>query len=162
MSTSRSPFDRNPLGGIGGFLIGLVVLYLLFKLAGFVFNIIWAVAPILFIASLIIDHKVFLGYVGSLKRLFQRNWVMGLAAGVLSLVLYPLVSVYLLGMALFKKKLKEKAEEADVRRNGEWADFEEVPMDPMDLDIDYEELPPPPEPLRREEKKDTKYDDLFE
>lgn len=162
MSTSRSPFDRNPLGGIGGFIIGLVLLYALFKLAGWFFTLLWWAAPVIFIASLIIDHKVFLGYVGSIKRLFQRNWIMGLVAGVLSLVLYPLVSTYLLGMALFKKKLKEKVAEADIQQNGQWVDFEEVPEEPMDLDIDYEELPPAPEPLSRDAKKDTRYDDLFE
>lgn len=163
MSSSRSPFDRSPLGGIGGFIVGLIFLYVLFKLAGWFFSLLWWAGPIIFIASLIIDHKVFLGYVGSIKRLFQRNWLMGLVAGVLSLMLYPLVSLYLLGMALFKKKLREKVVEEDVRRNGEWVDFEEVPEEPMDLDIDYEELPPPPEPLtRRREKDETRYDDLFE
>ncbi|WP_020570021.1 hypothetical protein [Neolewinella persica] len=162
MSSPRSPFDRSPLGGIGGFIVGLIILYALFKLAGVFFSILWWAGPFIFIASLIVDHKVFLGYVGSLKRLFQRNWLLGLAFGVLSLVLYPLVSAYLLGMALFKKKLKEKATEADVRRNGEWADFEEVPEEPMDLDIDYEELPPAPEPQLRRDKGDTEYDELFE
>jgi hypothetical protein len=162
MSTSRSPFDRSPLGGIGGFVVGLILLYVLFKLAGWLFSLLWWAGPFIFIASLIIDHKVFLGYIGSIKRLFQRNWVMGLVAGVLSVVLYPLVSSYLLGMALFKKKISEKAAEADVRRNGEWADFEEVPEEPMNLDIDYEELPPAPEPELRRRKEDTGYDELFE
>jgi hypothetical protein len=162
MSNSRSPFDRSPLGGIGGFIVGLVILYVLYRVAVGVFSLLWWAGPFIFIASLIIDHKVFLGNVGSIKRLFQRNWIMGLVAGVLSIVLYPLVSSYLLGMALFKKKISAKAAEADVRRNGEWADFEEVPEEPMNLDIDYEELPPAPEPELRRRKEDTGYDELFE
>ena len=161
MATSRSPFDRSPLGGIGGFIVGLVVLYVLFKLASWFFSLLWWAAPLIFIASLIIDHKVFLGYVGSVKRLFERNWILGLAAGVLSIVLFPIVSAYLLGMGLFKKKLKERVEQEDIRRNGEWADFEEVPEEPMDLEIPYEELPPPPEPEPRK-GRDTNYDELFE
>lgn len=161
MANSRSPFDRSPLSGIGGFLVGLVVLYVLFKLASWFFSLLWWAAPIIFIASLIIDHKVFLGYVGSIKRLFERNWMLGLVAGLLSILLFPIVAAYLLGMGLFKKKLKERAAEEDVRRNGEWADFEEVSEDPMDLEIPYEELPPPPEPQTRK-GKDTNYDDLFE
>ncbi|MTB51781.1 hypothetical protein [Lewinella sp. W8] len=161
MASPRSPFDRSPLGGIGGFIIGLVVLYVLFKLASWFFSLLWWAAPIIFIASLIIDHKVFLGYVGSIKRLFERNWLMGLAAGVLSIVLFPIVAAYLLGMGLFKKKLRERAEQADVRRNGEWAEFEDVSEDSMDLEIPYEELPPPPEPETRK-GRDTNYDELFE
>ncbi|MFT5997817.1 MAG: hypothetical protein ACI81P_000262 [Neolewinella sp.] len=162
MSSSRSPFDRSPLGGIGGFVVGLILLYVLFKLAWWFFSLLWWAGPFIFIASIIIDRSVFMGYIGSIKRLFERNWMMGLVAGVLSLVLYPLVSTYLLGMALFKKKIKEKAAEADVQRNGEWADFEEVPGEPMDMDIDYEELPPAPEPELRRRKDDTEYDELFE
>ncbi len=160
MSKSSSPFERSPLGGIGGFLIGLVVLYFLFKLAGWFFTLLWWAAPVIFIASLVIDHKVFLGYVGSIKRLFQRNWILGLVAGGLSVLLFPLVAAYLLAMALFKKKLRERAVEMDEKVNGKWADFEEVPEDPMDLDIPYEELPPAAEPEPRK-RKDDSYDELF-
>lgn len=161
MSQPRSPFERSPLGGIGGFIIGLIVLYVLFKLAGWLFSLLWWAAPIIFIASLIIDHKVFLGYVGSIKRLFQRNWIFGLVAGVLSIVLFPLAATYMLGMALFKKKLNERAAQMDEQVNGKWADFEDVTNEPMDLEIPYEELPPPPEPLPRN-AKDSEYDELFE
>jgi|AntRauTorckE5430_2_1112549.scaffolds.fasta_scaffold01984_4 hypothetical protein len=160
MSTSRSPFERSPLGGIGGFIVGLIILYVLFKLAGFVFSLLWYAAPVIFIASLIIDHKVFLGYVKSIKKLFDRNAVMGLVAGVLSLVLFPLAASYMLGMALFKKKLKERVVEIDEQQNGKWTEFEEIEA-PMDLDIPYEELPPAPEPEPRTPKRDSGYDELF-
>ena len=165
MSTSRSPFERSPFNGIVGLLIGVLVIYLLFTGISWAVWLLYKVAWLIFIASLIIDHTVFMGYAKSIGRLFERNWMMGLAAGALSVFLYPFVFLYLLGMALFKKKIKEKVAEADVRRNGEWADYEELPEEPMDLDIDYEELPPaPPEPLTRgggKKKDDTGYDELF-
>ena len=75
----------------------------------------------------------------------------------MSLALYPLVSVYLLGMALFRKKVKEARQEADVRKNGQWTDFEELPEEPLELDTTYEELPPPPPPRRAE----GDYDEYF-
>jgi len=161
MAQSRSPFDRSPLGGIGGFIVGLIILYILFKLAGWVLSLLWWAAPIIFIASLIIDHKVFLGYVGSIKRLFEKNWIFGLAAGILSLVLFPIAATYMLGMALFKKKLKERAVEMDEQVNGKWAEYEDITEEPLELDIPYEELPPEPEPLPRKDK-DNEYDELFE
>ncbi len=165
MSTPRSPFERSPFNGIVGLLVGILIIYLLFTGISWAVWLLYKVAWLLFIASLVIDHTVFLGYAKSIGKLFERNWMMGLAAGALSIFLYPFVFLYLLGMALFKKKIKEKVAEADVRRNGEWAEYEELPEEPMDLDIDYEELPPaPPEPLRRggDKKKDTGYDELFE
>lgn len=160
MSQSRSPFERSPLGGIGGFIIGLVVLYVLFKLASFVFSLLWYAAPLIFVASLIIDHTVFLGYVKSIKKLFDRSPLMGLAAGILSVVLFPLAAAYMLGMSLFRKKLKERAAEMDEQVNGKWAEYEEVEEDT--LDINYTELPPAPEPQRRQQRdEDTGYDELF-
>jgi len=164
MSTSRSPFNKSPFSGIVGLLLGILIVYLLITGLSWAVWLLYKVAWILFIASLVIDHTVFLGYAKSIGKLFERNWMMGLAAGGLSIFLYPFVFLYLLGMALFKKKIKEKVAEADVRRNGEWAEYEELPEDTMTLDTDYEELPPaPPEPLRRgsDKKDDTGYDELF-
>lgn len=162
MSQSRSPF--NGVNGILGLLIGVFVLYVIFNIVGWIFWLLYKVGVIFFIASLIIDHTVFTGFANSVKGLWQRNWVMGLVLTLLCIALYPLTGLYLLGRALFRKKLKEKAAAADARQNGQWTDFEEVPHEPMDLDIDYEELPPaPPEPLPRTGRKDdTRYDDLFE
>ena len=158
-SRPRSPFDRSPLGGIGSLIVGILVLVLLFKLAGFVFSLLKWIAPIMFIASLIIDHKVFLGYVNGIRRLFERNWVYGLVAGLLSIVAFPVVALYLLGMALFKKKVRDVRREQDERVNGKWTDYEEVPEEPLDLDIPYEELPPEPQPRTRRDGND--YDELF-
>ena len=161
MSRFRNPLERSPLGTVGSILLALLFFYLLFKLLGFVFSLIWYIAPIIFIASLVIDHKVFLGFLKMLGNLFQKNWVYGLAAGIASVVLFPLVSLYLLGMAMFKKKMKTRAQEMDERVNGRWAEYEDVTHEPMDLDIPFEELPPAPEPQTRT-RKGTDYDQLFE
>jgi len=108
MSTPRSPFERSPFNGIVGLLVGILIIYLLFTGISWAVWLLYKVAWLLFIASLVIDHTVFLGYAKSIGKLFERNWMMGLAAGALSIFLYPFVFLYLLGMALFKKKIKEK------------------------------------------------------
>ena len=96
----------------------------------------------------------------SIKSLFERKWYYGLAAAVLSIVVYPLTAAYMLGMSLFRKKLKERAQEMDEQVNGKWTDYEDVTEEPLDLDVPYEELPPPPpEPQRR---KGSEYDELFD
>ncbi|OAV44872.1 hypothetical protein [Lewinella sp. 4G2] len=162
MSRFRNPLERSPLGTVGSILVALLFFYLLFKLLGFVFSLIWYVAPLIFIASLVIDYKVFVGFLTMLGNLFKKNWIWGLAAGIASVVLFPLVSLYLLGMAMFKKKMKTRAEEMDERVNGRWAEYEDVTPEPMDIDIPYEELPPAPEPQTRGRNKGTDYDQLFE
>ena len=163
-----SPFERSPLGGIGGLLLALVVLYLLFRLAAFAFKLLWWAGPILFIVSLFIDHRVFLGYFNSIKRLFSRNWVLGLAAALLSLVAFPLVGVYCFGLAMFKRRVREARNQVDERVNGRWTEYEDITeTETMDLEIPYEELPPPPEPQPRttpprRDPDPGKYDDLIQ
>ncbi|PHI20661.1 hypothetical protein CEQ90_06310 [Lewinellaceae bacterium SD302] len=151
--------NGSPFSGIIGILFAVVVFYLLFKLASFVFSILWSLAPLIFLASLIIDHKVFTNYANSIYDLFKRNWMLGVGAGVFSIVLFPLVSVYLLGKALFKRKMNKAREEMVTRRDGELIDYEEIDSEIIDMDLPPP--PPPAEPLRRDPPKGSKYDDLF-
>lgn len=158
MATYRSPFDRSPVGTVASIIITIVVLYFLFTLVGWLIAMLYRFSPIILVAALIIDYKVVLDYLKGIKKLFDRNVVYGLLATGATVVLYPFVFLYFLGMALFKKKVKEARREADIRRNGKWVDYEEVPEEPLDIDTHYEELPPPPTPRRRDEPG---YDEYF-
>lgn len=163
MAYRSSPFERSPLSTVAGIIIGLVVLYVLFNIVGWIIGLLYRFAPLLLIAALIIDYKVVLSYVRGIGNLFQRNWIYGLVAGLATLAFYPFVFLYFLGAALFKRRVKQAREEADIQRNGKFIDYEEVATSAPGetLDTDYEELPPPPEPLPREERKDSDYDAYF-
>ncbi|CAH1001505.1 hypothetical protein LEM8419_02408 [Neolewinella maritima] len=159
MASIRSPFERSPIRTALGIVVALVVLYVLFSIVGWIIALLYRLAPLALVAALIIDYKVVVNYVTGIKNLFQRNWVYGLAASALTVVLYPFVFLYFLGTALFKKKVREARREADVQRHGKWVDYEEVSNEPMDIDADIELLPPPPpEPRRRDEPG---YDEYF-
>ncbi|MEL6275056.1 MAG: hypothetical protein AAFU03_08140 [Bacteroidota bacterium] len=155
----RQPSQRTPFSGIIGIIIAIVGLYLLFQVVRFVFNILWFAAPFIFIASLIVDSKVFMKFVNNIAGLFKRNWIYGVVAGGLSIALFPLTSLYLLGTALFNKRLEEAQKEAYNQTHGELIDYEEVESETMELEIPEEDLPPPPAPQK---KVDGKYDSLFE
>jgi hypothetical protein len=159
MASYRSPLERSPLATIGGIIIGLVVLYVMFSIVGWIISLLYKFGVLILIASLIVDYKVALGFFRMLGRLFERNWVYGVVAGLATVAFYPFVSLYFLAMGLFKKKVKQAREEADVRQNGQWVDYEEVETEPSEMDITYEELPPPPEPetRRRDEPGYDKY-----
>ncbi|WP_116105884.1 hypothetical protein [Lewinella sp. IMCC34191] len=160
MATFRSPFDRSPVGTIIGIVIFVAVLYVLFSIVGWFISLLYRYSWLILIAALIIDYRVVLGYFKGLKRLFERNAVYGLIGTVATVAFYPFVFLYFLGMALFKKKVKEARQEADVRRNGQWVDYEELPEEPVDIDTEYQELPPPPPPpVRRKDNDD--YDQYF-
>lgn len=159
MATSRSPFDRSPVSTIIGIVIAVAVLYVLFSIVGWVLGLLYKYSFLVLIAALIVDYRVVLSYVKAIKGLFERNPVYGLIATLATVAFYPFVFLYFLGMGLFKKKMKEARQEADVRRNGKWTDYEELSADePIDVDTHYQELPPPPEPRRR---TDGEYDQYF-
>lgn len=171
----RPSFGTN---GIIGLLIAAAVLFVLINLISWVVSLLYKIAALFFVAAAIIDHTVITDYAKSIYRLFQRNWVLGLVAGGLSIVLYPFTGLFLLGKALFRKQLEKKVpgykkareeqRERERRRRDQYTEFEEVPRNaPTDDDfIDFEELPPArepePEPLPRKEKKEGEdYDELF-
>ncbi|MCP9234924.1 hypothetical protein [Lewinella sp. JB7] len=160
MASFRSPFERSPLATIGGIIISLVVLYVMFSIVGWVVSLLYKFSWLILIAALIIDYKVVLGFFRALQGLFKRNAIYGLVASALTIIFYPFVFLYFLGMALFKKKVREARREADVRRNGQWVDYEELPDKPVDLDTHYEELPPPPPPQPRR-RDEPGYDEYF-
>ena len=160
MVSFRSPFERSPVSTAIGIVVALVVLYVLFSIVGWIIALLYRIAPLALIAALVIDYRVVTGYLKGIQKLYQRNLVYGLAASALTVVFYPFVFLYFLGMALFKKKVKEARREADVRQNGKWVDYEELPERPMDIDTDYEVLPPPPEP-RAPRRDEPGYDEYF-
>ena len=161
MASIRNPFERSPLATIGGIIISLVVLYVLFSIVGWMIALLYRFSWLVLIAALVIDYKVVLGYFKMIKGLFSRNIVYGLVASVLSVVFYPFLFLYFLGIALFKKKVKEARQEADERRNGKWVDYEVVDEEPLDIDTRYEVLPPPPTPTKPRTDDRGGYDEMF-
>ena len=161
MATYRSPFDRSPVGTIIGIVIFVAVLYVMFSIVGWIISLLYKYSWLILIAALIIDYRVVLSYLKGIKRLFDRNPVYGLIAAVATVAFYPFVFLYFLGMALFKKKVKEARKEADIRRNGKWVDYEEVSEEPVDIDTEYRELPPPPPQPQSRRREDGDYDQYF-
>ena len=160
MDSSRSPFNRSPIATVVGIVIFLVVFYVLFSIVGWIISLLYKYSWLILIAAAIIDYRVITGYLKGIKSLFDRNPVYGLVAAVATIAFYPFVFLYFLGRALFNKKVKEARAEADVRRNGKWVDYEEITEEPVDIDTEYQELPPPPPPQPRR-REDGDYDEYF-
>lgn len=157
---------NNPFSSITGIIMAVLFFLVLFYLTRIVFKILWFAAPFLFIASLIIDHTVFLGYAKWIGGMLKRNPLVGIGAIVLSVLLFPLTASFLFGKALFRKKVKEAQKEYENQVHGELIDFEEVVEDREEMNDDALRLPPmekEPRPRRSSSsRKDNEYDDLFE
>ncbi|MBK8879455.1 MAG: hypothetical protein IPN74_13170 [Haliscomenobacter sp.] len=127
-----------------GLLVGV------FFMARLVFRLLYFLGPVILIAALILDHKVFLDYISWLRKIFKRDTLMGVAAIVLSVLGYPIVSAILLGRALMRRQVKTLQRDQERRAKGELTDFEE---------LESRQFPTIP-PLFREEKKEREGDDL--
>lgn len=153
----------SPFNALTGIVIAVLFFLLLFYLTRIVFNILWYAAPFLFIASLIIDHKVFLGYAKWIGRNLRSNPLLGIGSIVLSALLFPVTASFLFGKALFRKKIKDARKEYENQTQGQLVDFEEIvedePLSDETLQLPPIEKEPKPRPSARQSNE---YDNLFD
>ena len=157
--TVRRKIEINPLNSLSSILVFILVLFVLFFIARSIFQILYFVAPILLIATLVINHKVVLSYGKWIINLFKTNPLYGLGAGLFTFLAFPVVCGYLFLKALFLKKvgqLQEQATAYQQQQQGDFADYEVLDEKPLSLDV-------PEIEKRAEVKPDTEnqYEDLF-
>ena len=145
----------SPFGGITGLIMAAVVILGLFFVTRGIFFLLSKVAIFLFIATLVIDHKVVLNYAKWILSFFTRGNADGIVKGIVGVVLtilgFQVVAAFLFGKALLKRKIKKVEEEITRQREGEFTTYEEVDDQPLELkDFDIET-----------KQKDNEYDDLF-
>ncbi|MBX2816817.1 MAG: hypothetical protein KTR24_12495 [Saprospiraceae bacterium] len=142
---------QNTILGIAIMVLGLVAL---FWLAKSVFTILTWVAPILLIATLVINHKVVINYGKWIWNLLKTNTIVGIVATLLTIIGFPVVSLLLFGRAMLGRKVEQMT--GTFRQEEQtYTDYEVV-----DEDMEILELPPmEPPPIQTE---DTDYEELFD
>lgn len=124
----------SPFGNWIGIIMMLVILVGLFFVLRGIFNLLYFLAPVLLIATLIIDYKVVLNYIKQLGSLFAQNPLYGIGATALTFFLYPIVFVVLLFRAFAGRQRKRFTSGAEQEREGEFVEYEELDDEPLDLD----------------------------
>ncbi|KGE88503.1 MAG: hypothetical protein ACE362_08845 [Phaeodactylibacter xiamenensis] len=150
--------SNNPFSSIIGVVLGVLFLLGLFFVARIIFTILYYLSPVMLIAALIIDYKSVTGYGKWLVDKVKTNPLLGIGGILLTVLAFPLVSLFLLGKALFKKKVREVEQEVERQREGEYVDFEELDSEPMDLKRLEEQFREQENPKRRS----SNYDDFFD
>lgn len=152
----RSPFN------FGGILVGIIALILIFVVARFVFRLLYFLAPILLIATAIMDYRVLLGYGRWIGNMLRQNILLGIGAIVLTIVGFPIVAAGLFGKALLNRQLRKappyEQQQQPLVKLGEYVEFEEVPDDKALRLPKIEKKEAPPRILP---KKDNEYDSFF-
>ena len=106
------------------------------------------------------DYKVVLGYVQWLIGLVKQSPLMGIGAIVLSALGFPVLTAFLLGKALFKKRIKQAQAEVRRTREGEFVEYEE-----LEEEIQQDEpikLPEAEELQPRQKRDPNQYDNFFQ
>ena len=154
-------FGGNPINYIVGLILAILVLYGLFRLASFVFSLLYYISPLVLIATLIIDYKVVLGYGQWVVDLFKRNTAFGVVMALVTIFAFPVVAVFLLSRALFRRQLKQaQGGDGQRARRDEYTSYEEIESRVIEIPEQRREK----EKLERRESNEKKsdYDQFFD
>ncbi|MEM7103175.1 MAG: hypothetical protein AAF502_08605 [Bacteroidota bacterium] len=149
--------SNNPLITIVMAVFAIFVIFALFKMVAFVTKLLGIIAPVLLVATAIIDFKVLVNFVKMIVGLFQRNVLLGIGASVLSIIGIPFVAVFLFSKALLNRKVRKVNEQMRQEEEGEFVNFEEiVNKEKAEKEVEILELEEP------EKRKSNEYETLFE
>ena len=143
------------LDGISGILILIGFLVALYFIIKYTLIALTVVAPLMLIATLIIDRSVVLNYVKWIGSTLKRNPLLGIGAILFTIFGYTLVFPFLFGKAILKKKFKQAKQEYENQTQGELVDFEEIESKPS-------REKPLELPQLKKQAKGSEYDQLFE
>lgn len=166
MSTQN---NQNQRGGGSSFspILGLLaiafVFIALFYVSKLIFTILSWVAPLLLIATFFINRQVIFDYGKWIVKLVKQNSIMGIGAGVLSVLGFPFLSAFLFGKAMLYRKVGKLREDMKKKTDGEFVDYEEVEDDDFLVLDNLEDAVPKQKPeVIIEKTKTNDYEDLFE
>ncbi len=152
---------KSPFGGFAGLMslaVFMLIAFFLFK--GIFWILSWA-APVLLIATLVMDYTVVTDFVKFLMKLLKDNPLFGVVAIILSLVAYPFTAGFLFFRAMMRRtmnKMQQPKQETfadgksvnDVDDEG-YADYEEI-----------ETLELPEIEVQKAKGRDNDYDQMFD
>ena len=157
--------SNGPFGSIMSLLMVFVFFAALFYVASFVFKLLWWIAPVLLLITLLMDHKIVTGYIEWVWSKLKVNPIMGIAFVLLTFFGFPVVAGYLFGKLMLRRKITKMTETMQQRggrtfaEDEDYVDYEEVKSEPRTrIEIPKADLPP----KMKEKPENNKYDDFFE
>lgn len=136
----------NPLFSV---LIFLAVVIGIFFAAQFIYKILLWASPVLLLLTFILDYRVPINFVKLLIAFTRQNLIAGIFFIVLSVIFFPVISLFLLFKAMFNKKVKKFTDQVK-QENETYVPYEEVEDEPL--------ITVP----RKDTEKRYNYDKLFE
>jgi len=131
-------YNINPFVFI---LVSVLVITALFFVLGGLYSLLKWASPVLFIATLIINHKVPVNYVKGIINDLKNNTGLGIVKVLLSIFAFPAVIGYLFYKAIVIKKAEAYVEDKKREEEGFFIPYEEVETEAQNLSDDLHEVP---------------------
>jgi hypothetical protein len=128
--------QQNRMGGTGSLgclIFGILGLAFAFYSLYWLFQLLWWASPVLLILALLVNWRSVADTGRSYIALLRRNPVVGLLTIGLSVVAFPILSLFLLLKALGYRQLtkfQEQVKQQQSRMEGDFVDFEELESKP--------------------------------
>ena len=166
MQRQQQQSRSNPLRSVMGIAFLLLAIAAIYFVVTGILKILSFLTPVLFIATLIIDHKVVVNYGKWIGGLLKNNLPYGIGAIILSVLGAPVLALYLFGKAMLKRQVRKMQTNVEEKQRGKPTDYEEVVEEEDDIEFDLkdeEEIIPLeiPKTTRRLREERNSYDDLF-
>ncbi len=152
----RSIKPVNPLNAIMWIVMVIFAISFFFFIAKGIFSLLSYVAPLLFIASFILDRSVILNYGKFLINKIKTNPIIGIGATALSLLAFPLLGGYFFLRSLLNRNIKKKI--------GVYKEREEAYTNYKEVEDDFLSLPELENPVsdNKKDKSTDDYEQLFD
>ena len=156
MMQERRNINVNPLSSIFGVLTMVLIFVGLFYIVGGIGRLLGLIAPVLIIATAIIDYKVLLNYGKWVISLLKKDILMGIGGILLTVIGFPFVVTFLFVKALLYRKVKKMNKEFEEENTGGYLEYEEIQDDaPSPLEL------PTLENDENQKEKTNDYEQLF-
>ncbi len=165
---------NNPFGSIINLLIFFGILLAMYFLIGGVFKLLYLIAPVLLIATLIINYRIVADYAIDVFETFRTDILWGVVKVAFTVLCYPMVIGWLFAKSLIYRKVGKMKENFEAQMNAanpnlgikptsstDFADFEELSSEMLNKNAPKKEEPIIIELPKPKEKRQDDYDQFF-
>jgi hypothetical protein len=164
---SRQSFNfknsQNPFNSLISLVVLIGVMVLLFFVVKGFFSLLYLIAPILLVITLVINYKVVAEYMVSLFETFKTDVLMGMVKVAFTFLCYPLVIGWLFVKALLYRKVAKLQQEMQSQmgklEQEQFIDFEEISSKKADTPAEKPRIIELPKPKGKDSK--NPYSDMF-
>lgn len=165
---------KNPFGSIVSLLIFFGILVAMYFLIGGVFKLLYLIAPVLLIATLVINYRIVADYAIDVFETFRTNVLWGVVKVAFTILCYPLVIGWLFAKSLIYRKVDKMKQNFEAQMNAnnqnlgaqpstsaDFADFEELSSEMLNKNQPKKQEPIIIELPKPKEKRQDDYDQFF-